>query len=531
MPLCGEMRARGSLRPCGRFAEYDRCDDAAARRFCSRDRGARAGDHSAAAARRPVGAQRQGVPQRRARGPVRPPSRRRLGRGDRPRSGRRWSTTSCRRSTTPRAPATPSATPCSTSAWRSSPRAATAAPSSTRAPTSTCSSSIRSGPTRSSRRSPRRSSTRCGTPASRVGHALRNVRDCVKLGGKDLKVKTALLDTRFLAGDAALYERVRRARWSATSSSATRAASSATRSRRASERHRRYGDSVYLVEPQLKEGEGGLRDLHTAMWLAKVKYVVQRPARAGGEGRAHRARVRGDRRGARFPLARAQRAALPVSGQHQDQLTFEFQERIAADLGYRDDGRSSSGVEQFMRTYYLHARTVNRFSDDIIARCLERPAPYRLLGRARRARHPPGRAHRRRRAGRRRSGGLPRRSDRCCCASSPTRSATACRSAPRRRRLIRASARADRRRGARAIPAAARAFLDVLGWPHGVYETLHEMHELDVLDAFLPGVRAPALHGAVRPLPHLHRRRALAARRARPRAAAARRVQARRRRC
>jgi len=83
---------------------------------------------------------------------------------------------------------------------------------------------------------------------------------------------------------------------------------------------------------------------------------------------------------ARDFLWRVRNALHFLSGQHQDQLTFEFQERIAADLGYRDAGHSK-GVEQFMRAYYLHARTVNRFSDDMIARCLERSSPYRLLGR------------------------------------------------------------------------------------------------------------------------------------------------------
>src|SRR4029079_14527592 len=102
----------------------------------------------------------------------------------------------------------------------------------------------------------------------------RSLRDCVKLGGKDLKVKTALLDTRLLAGDAPLYEQVTR---TLERDLLKRNASRFFRDKVAesAERHRRYGDSVYLVEPHVKEGEGGLRDLHTAMWLVKVKYVVQ----------------------------------------------------------------------------------------------------------------------------------------------------------------------------------------------------------------------------------------------------------------
>ena len=132
-------------------------------------------------------------------------------------------------------------------------------------------------------------------------------------------------------------------------------ASSARSWRRARSATARYGDSVYLVEPQLKEGEGGLRDIHTALWLAKVKYVDPATSPSWCEKGVLTEREHAEIEAARDFLWRVRNALHFLTGQHQDQLTFEYQERIAADLGYRDDG-TQKGVEQFMRAYYLHAR-------------------------------------------------------------------------------------------------------------------------------------------------------------------------------
>jgi [protein-PII] uridylyltransferase len=211
-----------------------------------------------------------------------------------------------------------------------------------------------------------------------VGHAMRNVRECVRLAAQDFKVKTSLLDARFLCGDEALYQDFSAAmdrdvlkrdteRFFKEKLAETR------------ERHARYGDSVYLLQPQLKEGEGGLRDLHTAFWLAKVKFKTNQSAKLVQKG-VITVREREELEAARDFLWRVRNALHFNSGKHQDQLTFEYQEPVAAELGY-EDSPTLKGVERFMRQYYLSAASVNRFAEQIIDRCLERGRPYQLLGR------------------------------------------------------------------------------------------------------------------------------------------------------
>lgn len=315
-----------------------------------------------------------------------------------------------------------------------------------------------------------------------VGHAVRNVRECVRLAAQDLKVKTSLLDARYLAGDAALYAEFAAAM---ERDVLNRHAARFFRDKLAEneERHRRYGDSVYLVEPHLKEGEGGLRDLHTALWLAKVKFKTNNVDELVQKGVVTE-RERAEVEAARDFLFRVRNALHFLSGRHEDHLTFEYQERIAAELGFVDDA-NRRGVEQFMRDYYFHAATINRFAEEMIARCIQRSTPYRIIGRL------GGRAIRPgvRIAGQELVVGDPAtfRADpslliRVFADSQrhgvPISNAT--------RRLVREHASLLEEERVRRDPTAARAFLDILSWKTGVFASLQEMHKLGVLGAYLP---------------------------------------------
>lgn len=314
-----------------------------------------------------------------------------------------------------------------------------------------------------------------------VGQAVRSVRDCVSLAASDFKVKTSLLDTRYLAGDTELYERFAS---TMEESVLKRSASRFFREKvqENEERHHKHGDAVFLVEPHLKDGEGGLRDIHTAVWLAKVKYkihdlqdlVVKNVVTQGDLDELEKARD--------F-IWHVRNALHFLSGRHQDQLTFEYQPRIAADLGYRDDA-IGRGVEKFMRDYYLYATVVNRFSADMIGRCVEPNRAYRWVGRL---------ASRDIRPGIRIVSEELVIIDPQVIDDDPTLLLRIFADAQRHgvpianttRRLIRAKAsRIDDR--VRRSPEAARSFLDILTWRVSVYDTLQQMHKLDVLDAYLP---------------------------------------------
>ena len=211
-----------------------------------------------------------------------------------------------------------------------------------------------------------------------IGYSVRNATECIKMAAADLKEKTAILDARLLTGDAELYARFEQALISDVLNR-DQASFFKAKLEESRERHKRYGDSVYLLEPQLKEGEGGMRDLHTALWLAKVKYkvhslaeLVQRAVIADAE--------MGEVVGAKDFLLKLRNALHFASRRHTDQLTFEFQEQIAPSLGFREgDGLAASA--HLMRAYYQQASTILRFSEGLIARVTEDMAPSRFFRR------------------------------------------------------------------------------------------------------------------------------------------------------
>lgn len=205
-----------------------------------------------------------------------------------------------------------------------------------------------------------------------VGHAMRNVRECSRLAAHDLKVKTALLDARYICGDADLYAEFDQSMLE-TVWSGGQAAFFKEKLAESVDRHARSGHSVYLLQPQLKEGQGGLRDLHTALWMAKVKFKVRSVRELVALGvLAERDVVALD--AAIDFLWRVRNAMHFETGSHADHLTFEMQERLAPALGF---GEGRGGTEAFMRAYYANATTANRVSEAIIARCSVQSEPYR----------------------------------------------------------------------------------------------------------------------------------------------------------
>jgi [protein-PII] uridylyltransferase len=211
-----------------------------------------------------------------------------------------------------------------------------------------------------------------------VGHSVRNVAECVRMASTDLKEKTAILDARMLAGDEKLYASFAKA-IATDVLNKDQPAFFKAKLKETRSRHRQYGESIYLLEPQIKEGEGGLRDLHTALWLAKVKYKItclEDLVHKAIIGEAELAEVLA----AKDFLFRVRNSLHFLSKRHTDQLTFEYQELLAPLLGFKES-ESATASANLMRAYYLQASVILRFSEGLIARVTEEAATSRFLRR------------------------------------------------------------------------------------------------------------------------------------------------------
>jgi [protein-PII] uridylyltransferase len=206
----------------------------------------------------------------------------------------------------------------------------------------------------------------------KVGHAVRDPASAAELARTDLATATALLDGRLVSGDRAaadeLFARIRRAVAPGGNPNEFVARLAEEKQRR----HDRFGDSLYLLEPNLKQGIGGLRDLSTALWAAHARWSARGTADlvAMGALSGRQAGVLGD---ALDFLLRIRSLVQLEARRPTDQLTFEIQEAIAPRL-YPDarlvDGdvrpAVAAPVEQLMRRYYLHARAVVQVADRLL---------------------------------------------------------------------------------------------------------------------------------------------------------------------
>lgn len=314
-----------------------------------------------------------------------------------------------------------------------------------------------------------------------VGHATRSISESIKLASKDMKVRTSLIDARYLCGDLALYGEFEKAvEEHLLKKSRDRFIREKLEENRL--RRERYGGSVYLLEPDIKEGEGGLRDIHTALWIAKVKHHIKDLDELAHHGILQPGDL-SELRGARDFLWRVRNELHFSAAKHQDQLTFEEQERVARELGFKDDG-ALKGVEAFMRGYYLRASQVSRIATLIIHRAVDSNVPSSPTGRS---------AGREIREGVRVFRGTLWIFKPDILVQDPENLIKLFADAQRQRAELSHETRElirgrlglidDRLRRSPAIGA---LFLQILKWKERVYETLSEMHRCGVLGGLIP---------------------------------------------
>jgi [protein-PII] uridylyltransferase len=314
-----------------------------------------------------------------------------------------------------------------------------------------------------------------------VGSALRTVGETIRLADADMKVKTALLDTRFLCGDYALYGEFENAvERRLVKRRVSRFVQEKLDESRA--RHAGYGGSVYLLEPDVKEGEGGLRDIHTARWIARVSQGAKSLDEIVRIGLVSAADVAELKQAQDF-LLRVRNQLHFSTGKHHDQLTFDEQEKAATALGFAGEG-ALKAVEVFMRAYYLHAADIQRLTALVVHRITECDRPlfggHAIFAKTLRGGVRLSRGHltvTKPEILRAEPGNLIR--------IFADAQQNACELSHETRELMREHCGLIDEDFRRSADGNAR-FFEILKWKTRVYETLAEMHGCGVLGAFIP---------------------------------------------
>lgn len=197
-----------------------------------------------------------------------------------------------------------------------------------------------------------------------ISHAFRTPKECIEESLRDLRTRTSMLEGRYIAGNEELFQTFRKEVYPAI---AYRKQKSfvAEKLMEMGKRHKSSGASVYLLEPHIKEGEGGLRDMHTAYWLSKVALHMEDASDFRELMSAYEYR--------RFMsaydfLLRARFCLHLESGRKNDVLSFEYQKAVAEGLGFSDSVKFSA-AERMLRHYYHKSTIIKDLSRKIMVVC------------------------------------------------------------------------------------------------------------------------------------------------------------------
>jgi [protein-PII] uridylyltransferase len=204
------------------------------------------------------------------------------------------------------------------------------------------------------------------------GHAVRTPADCRALAAADVSVYTSLMDARLLAGEQGLADALAAlvadpALWPPGQFLAAKRAEQ-------SARHARYDDTAYNLEPNLKDGPGGLRTLDLMCWLGRRVAGAGDFEAMAGRGLLDRTECAALER-AQATLWRYRYALHLAAGRPEERLLFDYQRRLAGEFGYRDEHATNLAVEQFMQAYYRAATIAERLGVQFLERCTESLEP------------------------------------------------------------------------------------------------------------------------------------------------------------
>lgn len=198
-----------------------------------------------------------------------------------------------------------------------------------------------------------------------AGHAVRSLAQCVQAARDDLTVVTALSEWRMLCGKPDAAQRLARALSASTLWPAGEYFAEKRDEQR--QRHARFNDTAYNLEPNIKEGPGGLRDIHTLVWMARRVHGVTGLAALvplGVLGEDEFASLERERQA----LSRLRFGLHLVAGRREERLLFDLQKALATRLGLRDERADNLAVEQLMQGFFRSAATVLRINDRLLQR-------------------------------------------------------------------------------------------------------------------------------------------------------------------
>lgn len=188
----------------------------------------------------------------------------------------------------------------------------------------------------------------------KVGHATRSIDECIRLAKSDMTIRTSVLEARYLWGDRNLFDQLK-ARFDKDILSQGGQDFVDAKLAERDQRHAKSGESRYLVEPNVKEGKGGLRDLNTLFWIAKYIYRVEDPAELVGRGVFTADELATFERAEDF-LWMVRCHLHFLTGRPEERLSFDVQRDMARVTGYGENGNHS--IEAFMKDYFLVAKEV-----------------------------------------------------------------------------------------------------------------------------------------------------------------------------
>ncbi len=202
-----------------------------------------------------------------------------------------------------------------------------------------------------------------------IGHSVRTVEGCLQAAAEDVTVRTTLLESRYLAGSRALFQRMEQSLRQQMDAAAFLKAKKLEQE----QRHAKHQDSAYALEPNLKEAPGGLRDLQVIQWIARAAGLGATWKELVAQGLIERDEAR--QLAAAEALLQDLRIRLHyLAGRREDRIVFDVQTALAAQLGYKDSPHRRAS-EAMMQRYYQTAKGVTQLNTILLQNLEARLAP------------------------------------------------------------------------------------------------------------------------------------------------------------